>query len=136
MDKPKRELIFAVTADDCRWDYFRGSGDGGQKKQKTSSACRCTHKESGAVGKSSDGRSQWQNKKAAFRKMTETKEFRMWVKLETSRRLRDSAEEEREKARIERYIKEAMKPENIKTQITEDGKHWIDTTQEYWISQV
>jgi hypothetical protein len=23
----EKEVLFKVTADDCRWDYYRGSGD-------------------------------------------------------------------------------------------------------------
>ena len=50
-------ILFSVTAKDCRWDYFRGSGKGGQKSNMTSSRVRCTHKESGAVGQSDETRS-------------------------------------------------------------------------------
>lgn len=49
--KKKRELVFSLTKDDFEWEYFRGTGKGGQKKNKTSSAVRCKHLESGAVGK-------------------------------------------------------------------------------------
>jgi len=30
----ERKLLFSVTAKDCRWDYFKGTGAGGQKKLK------------------------------------------------------------------------------------------------------
>ena len=49
-----REKLFTLTAKNFRWDYFRGSGKGGQKRNKTSSGVRCTHEESGAVGQSHD----------------------------------------------------------------------------------
>ena len=58
----ERKLLFSVTAKDCDWDYYRGSGAGGQKRNKTSNAVRCTHKDSKAVGKAEDTRSQLQNK--------------------------------------------------------------------------
>lgn len=77
-----KKRIFSITAADCEWQYFRGSGDGGQKKQKTSSACRCIHRPSGAVGESKDGRSQLQNRKMAFQHMFDTKEFQGWMKLQ------------------------------------------------------
>ena len=32
----ERKPLFSVTAKDCNWDYYRGSGSGGQKKNKTS----------------------------------------------------------------------------------------------------
>lgn len=81
MAKVKKK-IFSITASDCEWQYFRGSGDGGQKKQKTSSAARCIHKPSGAVGEASDSRNQFQNRKTAFQRMFDSKEFQSWMKLQ------------------------------------------------------
>lgn len=81
-----RELLFSVTAKDCRFDYYRGSGKGGQKRNKTSSAVRCTHLASGAVGQAEDTRSQQRNKQIAFRRMAETSKFRDWHKLECAKR--------------------------------------------------
>ncbi len=77
----KKTKLFSVTASDCQWDVFRGSGDGGQKRQKTSSGVRCTHPPSGAVGKATDSREQSQNRKTAFKRMSETPEFQSWLKL-------------------------------------------------------
>jgi len=73
--------IFSVTAADCRWDVFRGSGDGGQKRQKTSSGVRCVHDPSGAEGKATDSREQSQNRKSAFERMIKTPEFQSWLAL-------------------------------------------------------
>lgn len=80
-----RELLFSVTDKDCRWDYFRGSGKGGQKRNKTSSGVRCTHIASGAVGVSDETRSQHRNKRLAFAKMAHSKEFEAWHKIEVAR---------------------------------------------------
>lgn len=80
------ELLFSVTASDCRFDYFRGTGKGGQKRNKTSSGVRCTHKESGAFGVSDDTRSQHDNKKIAFQRMAESRAFKAWHRLEVARR--------------------------------------------------
>lgn len=73
--------MFSVTAADCRWDVFRGSGDGGQKRQKTSSGVRCVHEPSGAEGKATDSREQSQNRRTAFERMVATPEFQSWMKL-------------------------------------------------------
>jgi len=75
--------IISITAKDCNFDYFRGSGTGGQHRNKTSSAVRCTHVPSGAVGKSEDTRSQHQNKKLAFKRMAQTKLFQNWVRIQS-----------------------------------------------------
>lgn len=73
-----REKLFSVTAKDCRWDYYKGSGAGGQKRNKTENCVRCTHIESGAVGKSEEGRSKTQNKERAFQRMVASPEFKKW----------------------------------------------------------
>lgn len=83
----EKEVLFTVTADDCDWAYTRGTGPGGQKRNKTSSKVRCTHRASGAIGESDETRSQHDNKRLAFRKMAETAEFKSWHKLETAKRL-------------------------------------------------
>lgn len=79
--KKNKVKMFSVTASDCRWDVFRGSGDGGQKKQKTSSGVRCVHEPSGAEGKATDSRNQSINRKTAFERMVATPEFQGWLKL-------------------------------------------------------
>lgn len=105
--KKERKKLFSVTAKDLRFDFFRGSGPGGQHKNKTSSACRCTHKASGAVGAAQEDRSQHKNKEIAFKRMVETDKFKAWLKLESSRSLgvldniEREVEEELKKVRVE-----------------------------------
>lgn len=83
----KRELLFSVTAKDCEWSYTRGTGNGGQKKNKTSSAVHCMHRPSGAHGYSEASRSQLDNRRDAFVKMAESKEFKTWNRMEAMRRM-------------------------------------------------
>lgn len=83
----KRELLFSVTAKDCEWSYTRGTGNGGQKKNKTSSAVHCMHRPSGAHGYSEASRSQLDNRRDAFVKMAESSEFRTWNRMEAMRRM-------------------------------------------------
>lgn len=83
----KRELLFSVTAKDCEWSYTKGTGAGGQKRNKTSSAVHCQHRPSGAHGYSEASRSQHDNKRDAFIKMAETKEFRTWNRMEAMKRM-------------------------------------------------
>lgn len=82
----ERKLIFSVTAKDCEWSYTKGTGAGGQKRNKTSSAVHCHHRPSGAHGYSEASRSQHDNKRDAFVKMANTKEFQVWNKMEAMRR--------------------------------------------------
>jgi protein subunit release factor B len=83
----KKELLFSVTAKDCEWSYTKGTGAGGQKRNKTSSAVHCHHRPSGAHGYSEASRSQHDNKRDAFVKMAESKEFQKWNKLEAMRKM-------------------------------------------------
>ena len=72
--------LFSVTKDDLRWEYFRAGGPGGQKQNKTSSACRVTHDESGAVGECREFRSQRQNRVGAFSRMATSPTFQAWIR--------------------------------------------------------
>lgn len=113
-----KELLFSVTAKDCDWQRVRGTGAGGQKRNKTSTRVRCTHRASGAVGVDDSTRSQPQNQKRAFLKMIETKEFKAWHRAECARRMGETA-------LIEERVEEAMRPHNIKTEIRVEGK-WTE----------
>lgn len=77
----KKKKWFSITANDCKWQYFRGSGDGGQKRQKTSSGARCIHEPSGAVGEATDTRWQHKNRELAFKRMFDTQLFQSWLSL-------------------------------------------------------
>jgi RF-1 domain len=54
---------------ECKLDVFRGSGPGGQKRNKTSSAVRLTHVPSGVCATASEFRSQAQNRAAALKRL-------------------------------------------------------------------
>lgn len=115
MDKKEKKPILSITAKDCRWDYYVGSGKGGQKRNKTANCVRCTHIESEAVGKSEDGRSQLHNKQAAFRRMAESEKFKLWLKFQVSKILGIEKQ-------IQEDVDRAMLPKNLKVEIhTEDG---------------
>lgn len=111
--------LFSISIKDCRVDTFRGSGSGGQHLQKTSSGVRVTHEPSGAVGKASDAREQHINKRTAFKRMAETKEFKNWVKIQAAKL--------QGKPTIEELVDKAMKPTNLKIEIkSSDGSWQVD----------
>ena len=115
----KRQLLFSVTKDDCDWSCTRGTGSGGQKKNKTSSAVHCKHRASGARGYSEASRSQLDNRRDAFVKMVNTEEFKRWHKLETLRRTGMMDQ-------IDRKVAEELT--KIKLEIRIDGK-WTEVKE-------
>lgn len=74
-----REKLLSVTLNDCEVQTFRAGGKGGQNQNKRDTGVRIIHRDSGAVGESREERSQLQNKKIAFRRMTQHARFRIWV---------------------------------------------------------
>lgn len=115
-----RELLFSVTKNDCEWSYTKGTGAGGQKRNKTSSAVHCHHRPSGARGYSEASRSQLDNRRDAFAKMVNTKEFQTWNRMEAMRRLGVLADLD---ARVAREM--AM---NTRLEIRIDGK-WTEVKE-------
>lgn len=75
-----REKILTITKSDLDIQSFRPGGNGGQHRDKTSNACRVVHRESEAVGQSSESRSWHENRKIAFRRMASSTKFNLWIK--------------------------------------------------------
>lgn len=122
-EQVKREPLFSVTAKNCRWEYFRGTGAGGQHRNKTSSAARCTHEPSGAVGVAQDSRSQRDNRELAFRRMAQSDRFQRWLRVEAARLTGQTlaAEEAAERA---------MRPHLLRVEGRDEFGRWsIDAIQ-------
>ena len=58
-----------VRKSDLRVDYYRGSGPGGQNKNKRDTACRITHLPTGIATTAEEHRTQGLNRVAAFRRL-------------------------------------------------------------------
>lgn len=112
-----RELLFSVTASDCDWQYMRGTGPGGQKRNKTESKVRCVHKASGAIGESDETRDQRKNKERAFEKMCNTERFKSWHKIEVARRMGTLKQ-------IDEEVERQLKPSNLMVEGQKDGR-WV-----------
>lgn len=111
-----KELLFSVTKKDLTVQTFKSGGKGGQHQNKTDSGVRIIHKKSGAVGESRDQRSQYQNKKIAFKRLVESSKFKIW--------LNGRVYEEINQINIEKEVKESMSPENIRVEIKEEKGKW------------
>lgn len=74
-----RKPFISVTLKDCDVQHFASGGPGGQHQNTSNTGTRVIHRPSGARGESREHRSQLQNTKAAFRRMTETPQFKIWI---------------------------------------------------------
>lgn len=106
-----REKILTVTAKDCELQTFRAGGKGGQNQNKRSTGVRWIHHPSGARGECREHRTQWQNKKTAWKRMAEDPKFRYWIAVVTKKIETEAA-----------YLERMMKPENLKVEVRENGK--------------
>lgn len=122
----KRELLFKLTAKDFRWDYYVGTGKGGQNRNKTENCVRCTHEPSGSVGKSEEGRSKDLNKKKAFERCVKTDEFQRWVRAQA---MKASGE----LALIDQKTDTEML-KNTLVQIKDENGKWVNAPKEMQIN--
>ena len=60
-----------ALARECEIDRLRGSGPGGQKRNKTESLVRVRHRPTGLIAKAGESRSQHENKAKALRRLRE-----------------------------------------------------------------
>ena len=118
----EKKLLFSVTADDCDWQTMTAGGPGGQHQNRSQTAVRCVHRASGAVGVSRDSKSQIINKRAAFERMVNTKEFQNWHRLEAARRLMN---EQSIESMVNKRVDEAMHPVNIRVEVQDERGRWI-----------
>lgn len=111
-----KKVLFSLTRKDFEFDFFNGTGNGGQYRNKHANCCRCKHPASGAVGQSQEFRSLEQNKQMAFRRCAESEVFKKWVKLKAS-------EIDSDKASIDEIVDKEIK--QAKVEIREKGK-WVN----------
>lgn len=106
-----KEKILSVTIHDCEVQTFRSGGKGGQHQNKTESGVRVIHHPSGARGECRESKSQHQNKRTAFIRMTETRKFKTWVRIATGRAMV-----------VEEKVAQDMEPKNLRVEGRVDNK--------------
>ena len=109
-----KQKLFSITKKDLEIQFFRAGGKGGQHQNKTSSACRIKHPESGEVGECRNYRSQDQNKREALKRMAATKKFKQWVKIK-------AAGESKVLDNIKKDVDRSMRPKNLKIDYGEEA---------------
>ncbi len=123
-----KKKLGTITAKDCKWDYFRAGGKGGQHQNKASTACRVTHPPSGAVGESREYKSQLQNKQAAWRKMAESQAFTLWVKKQAGEDAITEAQRRQAESMIALRVERTMIDENLLVEVFREGV-WVNEAE-------
>ncbi len=101
----EEEITLSIRPEDIRIDTFRASGAGGQHVNKTDSAVRITHMQTGITVSCQNERSQLQNKETCFR-MLRSKLYEKEV-LEREEKLRLEQGEKKDNAwgsQIRNYV--------------------------------
>ena len=105
-----KKKLFTITTADLREERYRGSGAGGQNRNKRDTGVRFTHEPSGAVGESEAQRSQLQNRQEAFRKMASSPRFIMWAKAQGQARIDGHST-------LERKVDGMLVEENLRVEV-------------------
>ena len=117
-----RKLLFSLTHKDFEIQTFRCGGKGGQNVNKRETGVRIVHKESGLSAECREEREQLQNKKKAFEKLCNSKDFKLWLRRKAAAVCGDEA-------RLQEDVDYAMRSTNIKTEIQSNGK-WVEADDE------
>lgn len=112
------KLLFSVTISDCRVDAFTVGGAGGGGKDTSNTGVRVTHIASGASSIATETRSQFKNKQVAFRRMSQTRTFLAWHRMEVARRSGAKS--------IDEQVEEAMHVSNLKFETKNADGQWRD----------
>jgi len=111
-----KKKILSITKKDFEIKAFQSGGPGGQHQNRVNSGVRIIHKDSGAVGESRNYASQYQNKKAALKRLTNTTKFKFWINMR--------AHEISKGKTIKQEVEKMMSPDNLKIETKQNGK-WI-----------
>lgn len=111
-----RELLFSVTRKDLEIQAYRGSGNGGQNRNKRDTACRIKHPASGAVTQAQEHRTFEQNRKAAFLRLTKHPKFRVW--------LAEMVQIAEGFPSIDERVAKEMREENLQIEVRDEAGRW------------
>lgn len=111
----ERQLLFKLSKKDFEVEPFKGSGNGGQNRNKVMSCCRIRHPASGAVAEGKEQRDFPQNKKAAFKRLVEKPEFLKWHKIQCAKALGTYID-------TEKWVDGQMDLRDLRFEVQVDGK--------------
>lgn len=121
-----RERITLVSKKDLDVSYFCGSGPGGTNRNKVATGVQIKHRSSGAIGRSSDSRSQHDNKITAFKRLREHPKMKLWL----SKKLFEL----RERETMEEAVDRETTPDTLKFEVKNEKGKWEEVKSEYFDS--
>lgn len=113
----EKKKVTILSAKDLDISYYVGSGAGGQNKQKNATGVQMVHKESGAIGRCSETRSQVQNKKKAFQNLCKHPKMKFWLSKKVF--------EIQNKKTMEEVVEEQMHPDNLIVEMKDEHGNWV-----------
>jgi protein subunit release factor B len=128
-----RDLILSLRKGDFVVTPFRGSGPGGQHRNKTATAIRIVHPASGARAESQEHKSQDQNKKAAWKRLRETDVFQLWLRKAIAEASLTAEQRDRMQQAINDAVERQMTPDKIKIETLAENGTWVVTDWTGWV---
>lgn len=99
----EKQIILQITKKDFRWEYFSGSGAGGQNRNRKKNCVRLFHDPSKCNSVAQDHKSKSKNEEDAFRRLVNQDKFMDWLRLECYKKSVEA-----------RYLEDNVKTEMIK----------------------
>ncbi len=116
-----KESLVSLRKKDFDIQWFKGSGGGGQHRNKHANCCRIVHPDSGAKGECSDHKSREQNQRVAFSRLLENTKFKIWLNMKSM--------EAMNKKTIDETVDEMMDDTNIKVEVRDENGKWVEESQ-------
>lgn len=120
----ERQKITIATRKDFDVSYYCGSGPGGQARNKSATGVQIIHRETGAIGRAHDSRSQEQNRKHAFERLLKTPQMKFW--------LAKKKYEVQQQESMEETVARETRDENCRFEIQDEKGRWLEVPASYF----
>lgn len=123
-----RERVTILSPKDLDISTFCGSGAGGQARNKVASGIQIRHAESGAIGRASDSRSQYDNKRTAFKRLLADPRMKFWL----ARRVHEVQSGQS----IEEEVARDTTEDKLKLEIKNEAGQWTEVKPDYFETEL